>query len=234
MENFEQYSDILGTIGLFKGIGATQLKPMLDCTGAWVKTVKKGEIILLSGDKPTFIGIVLSGQFHIIREDYNGNTALMAAIMSGEIFAEALCCAGVSESPVTVVSAANSSFIQLMFSRILHICPKSCSFHRKLIENLLELLAKKNILLQNRMEIISIKSVRGKVMHYLESFAQKQGENITLPFNREEMANFLCVERSALSHELAKMKRDGLIEYSKNRFTIIIPNLSTCLQNPSH
>ena len=234
MENFEQFSKILGTIGLFKGIGAAQLKPMLDCIGAWVKNTKKGEIILLSGDKPAFIGIALSGQFNILREDYNGNPTLLAAIMSGEIFAEALCCAGVSESPVTVISATNSSFIKLMFSRILHTCPKSCSFHRKLVENLLELLAKKNILLQNRMEIISLKSVREKVMHYLESFAQKQGETITLPFNREEMANFLCVERSALSHELAKMKKDGLIEYRKNRFTIIIPNLSACLQNPSH
>jgi len=106
----------------------------------------------------------------------------------------------------------------LSFSQILHTCPNSCAYHTKLIENMLELIANKNLQLQSRMEIISLKAVRAKVMRYLESFVPKQGRNITIPFNREEMADFLCVERSALSHELSKMKRDGLIEYKKNKF----------------
>jgi len=234
MKELDRYYGILKTIGLFKGIEYTQLKSMLDCIGASAKNTKKGKILLLSGSKPSFVGIVLAGQFHIFKEDYDGNRTLVAAIMPGEIFAEALCCAGIPESPVTVISAVDSSLVQLMFSRILHTCSKSCTFHRQLVENLLELLAKKNIFLQNRMEIISLKSVRAKVLRYLESFGQKQNSAIHIPFNREEMANFLCVERSALSHELAKMKKDGLIEYRKNQFMVVIPNLSACLQNPSH
>jgi len=220
MKELDHFSGILKKVGLFKGIQYPQLESMLDCIGAGVRNVKKGQIILFPGDKPSFVGIVLSGQFNVLKEDYDGSHILVAAILPGGIFAEALCCASIEESPVTVISASDSSYIQLMFSRILHTCSKSCTFHRKLIENLLELLAKKNIFLQTRMEIISLKSVRAKVMRYLESFGKEQNEAIYIPFNREEMANFLNVERSALSHELAKMKRDGLIEYSKNQFKI--------------
>jgi len=220
MKEFDHFSGQLKQVGLFRGIAYPQLESMLNCIGTTVRNVKKDEIILFPGDKPSFVGIVLAGQFNVFKEDYDGSQILVAAILPGGIFAEALCCASVEESPVTVISASDSSFIKLMFSRILHTCSKSCSFHRRMIENLLELLAKKNLFLQTRMEIISLKSVRTKVMRYLESFGRKQNENIYIPFNREEMANFLCVERSALSHELAKMKKDGIIEYKKNQFII--------------
>ena len=93
-------------------------------------------------------------------------------------------------------------------------------FHTKLIENMLGLIANKNLMLQSRMEIVCMKSVRAKVLQYLKSFVPEQGREITIPFNREKLAEYLCVERSALSHELAKMKRDGLIEYRKNKFIL--------------
>jgi len=218
--NVKEYRWILESVGLFNGIEAAELETMLGCIGAEIKSVGKGEIILLAGDRPQHVGIALTGQLHIIREDYDGNRSLLAAIAGGEIFAEALCCAGVSESPVTVVAESDSIVMLLNFSRILRTCRNSCSFHTKLIENMLSLIAKKNIMLQSRMELVSLKSVRAKVLRYLESFAQIQGREITIPFNREELADFLCVERSALSHELARMKRDGLIEYRKNVFML--------------
>ena len=214
------YCGVLKSVGLFKDIEPAGLENMLGCVGAEIKSVKKGEIILLAGDRPLHVGIVLAGQLHIIREDYDGNRSLLAAVTNSEIFAEALCCAGVSESPVTVIAEADSTVMLLNFSRILHTCRNSCSFHTKLIENMLSLIAKKNILLQSRMELISLKSVRARVLRYLESLVPKQGWEITIPFNREEMADFLCVERSALSHELARTKRDGLIEYRKNVFML--------------
>ena len=92
--------------------------------------------------------------------------------------------------------------------------------YAKLIENLLRLTAQKNLLLQSRMEIVCLKSVRAKVLRYLASFVPEQGRQITIPFNREEMADYLCVERSALSHELARMRQEGLIEYWKNCFVV--------------
>lgn len=215
----KEYIGILEKVGLFNGVDA-DLEPMLKCLGAVIKNVGRGEIVLLTGDKPQYVGVVLSGQLHIMREDYDGSRSLMAAITAGEIFAEALCCAGVAESPVTVIAAAGSVVMQLKFSRILHTCPNSCSFHTKLIENMLGLIANKNLQLQSRMEIVGLKSVRAKVTRYLESFVPRQGRNIAIPFNREELADFLCVDRSALSHELARMKKDGLIEYNKNKFIL--------------
>ena len=214
----EKYYGVLKSVGLFRGIEADELETMLGCIEVEIKNTRKGEIILLVGNRPKHIGIVLAGQFHIVREDFDGNRSLVAAMTPGEIFAETLCCADVSESPVTVAAEADSTVMLMNFSRILRTCPNSCAFHTKLIENMLSLIAKKNILLQSRMEIISLKSVRAKVLRYLESFAPKQGGEITIPFNREEMAEFLCVERSALSHELARMKKDGLIGYRKNIF----------------
>ena len=193
---------------------------MLDCLGAGIHSVKKGRTILCAGEKPAYTGIVLSGMLHIIREDYDGNRTIIASVTRGKLFAEALCFAGVSESPVTVVAAENSIIMKLMVERMLKTCPNSCVFHKKLITNMLALIAGKNLFLQERLEIISLKSVRSKVTLYLESFTAKQGRNIKIPFNREEMADFLCVERSALSHELAKMKRDGLIDYNKNMFIL--------------
>ena len=206
--------------GLFKGLEDLELESILACIGAELKSVRKGGIVLLAGDRPRHVGIVLAGQLHITREDYDGNRSLAAVVTPGEIFAEALCCAGVSESPVTVTARADSVIELMSFTRILHTCPNSCAFHTKLIGNMLGLIAGKNLLLQSRVEIVSLRSVRAKVRRYLESFVPGQGRNITIPFNREELADFLCVERSALSHELAKMKKDGLIEYKKNRFTV--------------
>jgi len=208
-------------ICLFNGIETGDLDALLNCLGAAKKTFIKGEIILLAGDTPRHVGIVLTGQLHIIREDHDGNRALIAVAAPGEIFAEALCCAGVSESPVTVMAEADSTVLLLDFTRVLKTCSNSCSFHTKLIENMLRLIAGKNIFLQNRMEIVSLKSVRAKIMLYLETFQIKHGHKFSIPLNREEMADYLCVDRSALSHELARMKKDGFIDYRKNCFTLL-------------
>ncbi|MCL2867616.1 MAG: Crp/Fnr family transcriptional regulator [Clostridia bacterium] len=213
-----QTASPLESVELFEGIVSAELKAMLQCLGAQTKEMKRGAIILLAGDKPQYMGIVLDGQLHVVKEDYDGNRLLLAAITPGELFAEALCCAGVPESPVTVMAERDSSVMLLAFTRILRTCPNACARHAKLIENMLKIIASKNLHLQNRLETISIKSVRAKVLRYLESFISKQGRHITIPFNRRELADFLCVERSALSHELARMRQDGLIDYKKNRF----------------
>jgi len=216
----EKYYEIIQSASLFKGVSPAEINAMLKCLGTVIKEIKKDNIVLLAGDKPKHVGLVLSGQLHIVREDYDGTRFLLAAVAPGEVFAEALCCAGVPESPVTVVADADSTVMLLNFQRILHTCPNACIYHTKLIENMLHMVADKNLRFQDRIEIVSMKSIRSKVTRYLESFIPEQGRNITIPFNREELADFLCVERSALSHELSRMKMDGLIDYRKNRFTL--------------
>ena len=214
--------DVLMNTPLFAGVGSAEMEPMLRCLDARFTRVKKDEIVLLQGSKPTWIGIVLSGQLHIVREDYDGNAALIAAVAPGEVFAEALCCAGVAESPITVIAAADSAMAQLRFDKLLHPCERACAWHTRLVDNMVGLIARKNLLLQQRMDIMAIHSVREKVLRYLGSFDRPRGRIITLPFNREGMANYLCVERSALSHELSRMQRDGLIEFRKNKFKLLM------------
>lgn len=216
---YMRFSNILNTTGLFDGIDS-ELESLLRCMGAETRNVAAGEILLLAGDKPESIGIVLSGRLHILREDYDGNRSLMAAAMPGDLYAEALCCAGVPESPVTVMADTDAVIMRLDFARIMRVCPNACLFHSKLIENMLKLVAEKNLQLQGRMEILCQKSIRARVMRYLESLVPHQGRQITIPFNREELADFLAVERSALSHELSRMKRDGLLDYRKNWFML--------------
>ena len=215
-----EYYDILKQVGLFKNINEADLKTVLSCVGSRIKKVKKGGILLLAGDKPRHIGVVLFGRLHIIREDYDGNRFLLSFVAPGEMFAEAMCCANLSESPVTVTADVDSAVMLLGVSPILHTCKNSCVFHTKLIGNMLELVANKTLRLRERMEIISQKSVRARVARYFDSCPAEEGGGITTPFNREELADFLCVERSALSHELSKMKRDGLIDYRKNKFIL--------------
>ena len=210
--------DILKTVSLFRGMDESKLDAILKCIRAEVKNVLKGEFALLADDKVAHTGIVLSGEMHILHECLDGRRSLIAPLMPGDIYAEALCCADIEESPVSVMAKTDSVVMMLDFPKILSSCPSTCGLRGELIENMLKAMANKNLHLQNRMEILGIKSVRNKVLRYLESFVPKQGQNIVIPFNREELANFLCVDRSALSHELTRMKADNLIDYRKNHF----------------
>jgi len=217
----KEYIEVIKNIDLFAGIDKEDMTSMLDCVEAKARRFRKGDIILLAGDKPLYVGVVITGELHITREDIDGNRSLIASIPPGQAFAESLCCADVPESPVTVTAAAGSTVLMLNFSRLLRTCPNSCAFHSRLIQNMLELLAKKNLFLQSRMEIISLKTIRAKVVRYLQAFTRPPGTEIMIPLNREQMADYLCVERSALSHELARMREDGIIDYRKNRFTFL-------------
>jgi len=216
----KNFIDMIKKTPLFNDINDAELESMLDCLSCETKIVHKNETLLLAGDKPLHIGVVLSGLIHIVKEDYDGNQMLVAAVPPNETFGEAVCYAGVDESPVTVFAADESRVLLLRYDRIVHICRNVCEYHQKLIENMLRLVAGRNLYLQDRIEIISIKSIRAKVLRYLESLASKQGREIVIPFNQTRLAEYLCVERSALAHELARMKRDGLIDYRRNSFIL--------------
>ena len=221
MIDLTPYAAVLRAAPIFREIDGMELPVLLDCLGGSLRVFGKSGVLLLAGERPAYIGVVLSGLLHIVREDRDGKRALIAAAAPGELFAEALCCAGVAESPVTVLASENSHVLLLRFDRILRTCPNACARHQKLVENLLRLVAAKTLVLQERMELLEVRSIREKVLRYLETLAAVQGRRVTVPFNREELAAYLNVERSALSHALMKMRREGLIEYRKNVFTLL-------------
>jgi len=209
------------TASLFRQIPEADLAALLTCIGARAVPYARDACLLMAGDRPCFIGVLLTGTAQIVRESADGSRTIIAALSAGDYFAEALCCAGVDESPVSVFATADSLVLQLAFEKMVCPCTKACGFHAQLTKNMLSILAQKNIFLQSRMEALSQKTLRRKILTYLTSMAGQQGDNFAIPLNREELADYLCADRSSLSHELMRMKKDGLIDYKKNQFTLL-------------
>ncbi|MFA7673398.1 MAG: Crp/Fnr family transcriptional regulator [Clostridia bacterium] len=208
---------------LFKDIGADCLPRMLKCLGAKITKYMKGEIIILADDRIDSIGIVLLGSVLITREDFYGNRSIISMVKQYEVFGEAFVCTGIMKSPVTVTACENCEVMWLQFPKAVHQCPKACEFHGHLIENMMILLASKNYQMHQKIEVISQRNTRDKILTYLYMQAKRAGSNtFDIPLDRNELADFLYVDRSALSRELGRMKNDGLLDYSKNHFMIKI------------
>ena len=193
---------------------------MSNCLSARTIRYRKDETILRSGNTMRFIGLVLSGSVNIIEYDYNGNTAIIARFTVPELFGEAFVCAGISHSPVTIQAAEDTEILSLDYQKVIKTCTSACPFHAKLVENMMKQIAQKNLFLVQKISILSKRSTREKLLHFFET--QRGGSNqFTIPLNREELANYLCVDRSAMSNELCKMRDEGLIKFQKNKFEII-------------
>ena len=216
----------LSKTALFIGCSDDDIKKMLDCFGVKEKTFLKGEAIFRIGDTTSDIGMVLSGSVTIERDDIWGNRAIIATVGMGQIFAETYACIPGEVMMVNAVAAESSSILFLNVGRVLTLCPSSCGFHSRLLQNLLSAMAAKNLVLTRKISHITPKSIRDRLLSYFSFQVIKQGcYTFDIPFDRQQLADYLSVERSALSGELSKMKRDGLIEYKKNRFTILYSNL---------
>ncbi len=220
MDAVKQYGDILEKTQVFAGISREQQLSLLPCLGGHVERYESGRALLRLGQRPVEMGMLLGGRAHILKASADGTEALVAALGPGDVFAETLCCAGVPESPVTVMAVESCTVLLMRYEAMIKGCPKACGFHQRLLENMLQMLAQKNLQLQHRMDILALKTLREKVLEYLQSLPKGPGGRITLPLNRERMAAFLGADRSALSHELMRMKADGLISYRKNEFVL--------------
>lgn len=216
----QSHDTVLHSVRLFDGIQPNHLSSMLACLGAQRIPLQKDSCALMAGEQVEHVGIVLEGRFLLIREDRDGGRNLLATLSPGDFFGEALCCAGVNESPVSVVADTDGLVMRLAFQRILHVCPNACAFHTRLLENMLGVLAGKNLQLQQQLDFLSQKTIRVRLLRYLETQTPGEGREFSIPFNREELADFLCVDRSALSREMARLKAEGLIDYWKNTFKL--------------
>jgi len=205
---------------LFQEIAFSDFESMLNCLSARTSIYKKGDIILLSGDSINFVGLILSGGIKVTREDMNGNISILAKFAASEIFGEVFACAEVFHSPVTVQAIEETEVLFIDYRKIFASCTNACHFHTQLIKNMLKLMAQKNLMLNQKIEILSKRTTREKLLCFLD-FQRGVANEFTIPFNREEMANYLCVDRSAMSNELCKMRDDGLIRFTKNEFEII-------------
>jgi CRP-like cAMP-binding protein len=209
---------------LFEGIKDNELATLLACLSGREKSFAKDESILLEGDKPTAVGIVLSGAVHITKEDYFGNRNIIAEVETGGVFGEAFVCAEANAAPVTVVASKDSVVLLINYHKIVTSCPSACAFHTLLIRNMLRILARRNMSLVDKLEHVTKRTTQEKVLSYLSEQAKRQRSTLVeIPFNRQELADFLSVERSALSAELSKLQNNGAIKFKKNRFELLTP-----------
>ena len=205
---------------LFQGIAFSDFERMLSCLSARTVTFNKDDMILLSGDTVNFVGLILSGGVKIIKEDLDGNITILTELSVSEIFGEVFACAGIGHSPVSVQASEDAEILFIGYKNIITSCAASCPFHTRLIENMLKLLAHKNLMLNRKIEILSKRTTREKLLCFFD-YQRGAAKKFTIPFNREELAHYLCVDRSAMSNELCKMRDDGLIRFNRNEFEII-------------
>lgn len=216
------YFDILKDLSLFEGIHSQDISKMMPCLAAKVKAYKKETYIKQEGDAADFIGIVLEGMIQILQDDYNGNRNITSAFGPGQLFAEAFACAAISTLPVSILAATDCSILFLDIQKLLQSCTKACGFHSKLIQNLLKIVSGKNLLLSKKLSYMSHKTTGEKLIAYLCDQAKEHHSlEFTIPYNRQALADYLGVERSALSAEIGKLRREGVLETNRSYFKLL-------------
>lgn len=218
----KNYLDVLKTVRLFSGIEQADIQPLLSCLAAKTIALEKGQTVFYSGETIERFGIVLSGQVQVVQDDYYGNRSILAKIDTGNLFGESFACAEMKTLPVSVITTTESELLFIDCHRLSVPCAKACGFHSRLIQNMLSIVSMKNIALTQKIEFTSKRTTREKLLAYLSSEAKKAGSSrFEIPFNRQELADYLSVERSAMSAELSKLRDDGVLRFQKNQFELL-------------
>lgn len=218
----DNYLDILQRTRLFAGVGHDDIGTMLSCLGARVSRYEKGEYVLRQGEHLSDILVLAEGALHIQRDDYWGNRSILGHIGVGEIFGEAYTAPDSGPLLNDVIAVEDSTVFFFDVKRVITTCSSACRFHTAVVQNLFFAISEKNKDLVRKLDYMSRRTTREKLISYLSEEARKQNSAvITIPFNRQQLADYLSVDRSAMSSELGKMRDDGLLEFEKNRFKLI-------------
>ena len=214
-------TDVLKKCPLFNGVPEYSIQPIMGCLRAHERYYGKNEYIYHTGDSINEIGIVMSGIVQIIKEDAWGSVTILAELTEGMIFGEAFVLGGVDKIPLSVFASEKSTVLFIDKERTVTPCPSACGFHFDISKNIIKILAEKNIFLTGRVEHLSNRSTKEKVLSYLSSVSAKTGSRtFSIPFDRRQLADYLAVDRSALSSVLGKLRDEGIIEFNKNKFTL--------------
>lgn len=206
---------------LFAGSTPKEIESILSCLGCQERHYEKGSMICCAGTCMDALGMVLVGQVSIEHHDFWGNRTVMAAVGKGQIFGETYACMPKEPLMVNVVAQTEVQILWLKVQRVLHICDHHCPVHSELIARLMMILARNNLNLSYKISHTTPKSIRGRLLSYLSHQATQHGDSqFSIPFDRQQLADYLNVDRSALSNELSKMQREGLLDCHKNQFTL--------------
>ena len=217
----EKYFDLLLSSSLFAGIAREELSSMLGCLGARIAAFSKNDPVFLEGDAAGFLGFVLEGSVQIVQEDFYGNRSILTHAEQGDLFAETFACANMETMPVSAYAVKNSKVVFFSCQKMLTVCSSACSFHNRLVKNLLTVVAQRNLNLSSKITVMSQKTTKEKLMAYLLDQAKKTGSlEFTIPFDRQALADYLGVERSAMSTELTKLRKSGILDCKGSHFHI--------------
>ena len=218
----KKYIPVLKRTKLFSGVGEEDIASLLSCLGARKKEYKKGEYILREGEHISDIFILVEGKIHIQKDDYWGNRSILSVISVGEMFGEGYAAPESGALLNDVVAVEDSSVIFFDVKRILTTCSSACRFHNMIVQNMFFAISDKNRKLVQKLGHMSGRTTRVKLISYLSEEAKRQGSSaFTVPFNRQQLADYLCVDRSAMSNELCKMRDEGMIKFEKSRFELL-------------
>ncbi|MBD9116729.1 MAG: Crp/Fnr family transcriptional regulator [Clostridiales bacterium] len=217
----KEFLSVIRSSQLFSGVSEDELTAMLSCLKSESRDFPKDAFLLRAGDTAESIGLVLSGSVLVIQEDIWGNRNILSKAGPGQTFAAAFACAPGSRLNVSVVAEAPVTAMFLNVKRILTVCPSACTHHSRIIRNLLGELAGKNLRFSEKLTHMGQRTTRAKLMSYFSAEAQRVGRyEFDIPFSRQQLADYLGVERSGLSLELGKMRSEGLLDFQKNHFVL--------------
>ena len=215
---------ILHTCNLFAGIDPQEISDMLGCLSPTEREFAKDAFVLHEGSPVDAFGLVIRGSVLVIQEDFWGNRNIITVIAPGEVFAESYACSAGVPLGVNVVAQEASEILFLEVQRALHTCNTACGFHQRLIRNLVSMLAEKNLHINEKLLHISQRSTRDKLLSFLSSQSQHHGQAaFEIPFNRQQLADFLSVDRSAMSSELCKLRNEGILRFDRSHFELVHP-----------
>ena len=219
-----KYEDTAMKSRLFAGMRREEVETILPCLAGTVQTFAKEDCLLRAGEPAGRMGLLLEGAAQVVQEDYWGRRFLVARIEAGELFGESFACLEGETLPVSVIAAEPCTALLLEGRAVLHPCARACPGHGKLMGNLLEILAVKNTALTRKMEHLTRRTNREKLLSYLSEQARRcGGGRFSIPFTRQERADYLAVDRSAMSRELSRMREDGLCNFAGREFVLREP-----------
>ena len=206
----------------FSGVGEEDIASLMSCLGARFQSCKKGEYLLREGEHISDIFILVEGKILIQKDDYWGNRSILSALSVGDMFGEAYASPESGVILYDVVAIEDSSVIFFDVKRILTTCSSACRFHNMIVQNMFFAISDKNRRLVQKLGHMSGRTTRAKLISYLSEEAKRQGSSaFAVPFNRQQLADYLCVDRSAMSNELCKMRDEGMIRFEKSRFELL-------------